>query len=115
MYCITYNSTKEKSFIVHKSKLDHVKFKKNLNGLYIIDLNKRTGKEYLLVNRVRENKQKYTVREVERAKLAKKLYYALGNPSMHNFKNILRSNLRQNCPVNVQNVMNCEVIYGPDV
>ena len=34
---------------------------------------------------------------------------------MPDFKNILKSNLIQNCPVNIQDVMNCEVIYGPDV
>ena len=34
---------------------------------------------------------------------------------MQDFKNILRSNLIQNCPVNMQDVMNCEAIYGPDV
>ena len=47
--------------------------------------------------------------------MAKKLYYALGNPSMPDFKNILRSNLIQNCPVKVKDVMNCETIYGPNV
>ena len=101
--------------MVHKSELDQVKFKKNSNGLYIIDLSGRKDREYLLVNTVQENKQKYMAREVERAKVAKKLYYALGNPSIPDFKNILRSNLIQNCPVNVKDVMNCEMIYGPDV
>ena len=51
MYRITYDSVKEKSFVVHKSELDHVKFKKNSNGLYIIDLSKRTGKEYSWLTR----------------------------------------------------------------
>ena len=65
MYRVTYDSMKEKLFVVHKSELDQVKLKKNSNGLYIIDLSRRKDREYSLVNTVQENEQKYTAREVE--------------------------------------------------
>ena len=64
---------------------------------------------------VKENKEGYTQREVERAQMARRLYHAMGAPTPMNLKYALRQNLIQNCPVTVDDVVLAEKIYGPDI
>ena len=51
----------------------------------------------------------------DRAKRARKLYHAIGGPTVENFKKILRQNLIHDCPVTEKDVTNAEKIFGPDI
>ena len=67
MYRITYDSSQKKLFILDKNELNHIKFQKNANGLYNIDLSQQRTMGYSLVIAVKENEVQFTAREVERA------------------------------------------------
>jgi hypothetical protein len=67
------------------------------------------------VSTVKENMVGFTKREVERAKLAGKVYHAMGCPTVESFKHAIRANLIKNCPVTPQDATNAKRIFGPDV
>jgi hypothetical protein len=57
-----------------------------------------------LISTVAENRKGYTLRQFERAKEARRLYYIVGTPTANNFKSLLRMKVIQNCPVTVEGV-----------
>jgi hypothetical protein len=71
--------------------------------------------ESFLVDSVQENKNGFTNRQFEDAKRARKLYHTLGCPTVVNFKHILRQNLIKNCPITIDDIVNAERIFGPDI
>ena len=130
-YRVEYDSSKEDAFKIHT---DHgiVKFARTPEGLYafrpsdnykalvaetknpVTYTQVETGDQYH-VTTVQENLTGFTKREADGAKLARKIYRALGCPSIESFKHALRTNLIKNCPVTTQDAINAEKIYGPDV
>jgi Reverse transcriptase (RNA-dependent DNA polymerase) len=119
-YHVTYDSSKESAFIV-QLPTKQVKFTKSFNGLYYLKptYNTNNGKEKSLVNHsiesVKENKLLYTDRQVQRAKLARNIYHAIGTPSLKDFKLIITSNMIKNIPITIDDINIAEKIFGPDV
>ena len=62
-----------------------------------------------------ENKVRFTKRQVDDAKKARKLYHTMGCPTLQNFKHMLRQNIIMNCPVTSEDLDNAEKIFGPDI
>jgi hypothetical protein len=91
---VTYDSSTEPSFIVHLLN-KQIKFIKSFNGLFYYKPSYTTnsGKETSFVNRsvesLKENKLLHTDRQVQRAKLARNIYHAMGTPSLKDFKSLL--------------------------
>ena len=54
-------------------------------------------------------------RQFERAKRARDHYHALGTPSSHDFKAILRMNIIANNPVTTKDIKIAEQIFGQDI
>lgn len=102
-YRITYDSSKEDAFVVHISDDKEVRFNRLGNNLYVYKppINNYINKAQLL-NTVEENKSFYTQRQFDRAKRARDLYHALGTPSIHDFKAMLRMNSINNNPVTTE-------------
>ena len=61
---------------------------------------------------VDENKMFYTNRQVQRAKLARQIYHAIGTPSVNDFKMIVTSNMIRNLPINMDDIKIAENIFG---
>jgi hypothetical protein len=59
----------------------------------------------------------FTKQEVDSAKVARKIYHAMGCPAVDIFKHhhAIRANLIKNCPVTTQDAIKVELIFGPDV
>ena len=73
------------------------------------------NKNVVLVNTVGENEEGYTKKELQKARLAKRMYILMGRPSYRDFANVIRWNLVRNCPVEYSDVINAWNIYGEDV
>jgi len=56
-----------------------------------------------------------TPRQLKDAKAARKLYRAIGSPSLENMKMILKQNLIEDCTVTTKDVETAERVFGPDV
>jgi len=67
------------------------------------------------INSVSENRKRYTERQFEQAKRARRLYHAVGGPTVTNFKSMIRQNIIQDCPVTAKDVDVAEAIFGPDI
>ena len=108
---VTYDSEGEDRFIVHKpDKL--VYFNCAPNGLYVHNMENR---EITLLNTIKENKEGFSKRQIERAKEARRLYHIMGLPSVYDFKQLVRFNMLYNCPVNIDDINNAQEIYGTDI
>ena len=64
---------------------------------------------------VEENKSFHTDREIARAKRARDLIHATGNPPVDLLKQALRQNLIADCPVTSNDLTLATKIFGPDV
>ena len=132
-YRVTYDSDIEDAFNLHTPD-SVLKFKRTPEGLYGYE----PSQDYLsyiakeknmlpppskptavaashVVSSVKENKLGYNKKQLERAKLARDLYHAMGCPTVENFKHILRQKIIKNCPVTTDDANLAEKIYGPDV
>ena len=68
-----------------------------------------------LVQRVHNNKSKYTVCDYCKAHLAKKIQNTIGHPSLWAFLDIVDKKMISNCPITRKDVMAAEDIFGPNV
>ena len=68
-----------------------------------------------MVTTVKENRMGYTERQFKDAKRARQLYHNIGCPTVENFKQLLRQNIIEDCPVTIDDVNIAEKIFGPDV
>jgi hypothetical protein len=119
-YKITYDTTKEKAFIVHLPN-KNVKFIKSSNGLYYYKPKYSTSTKNNMsllnhsVESVEENKKQFTNRQFQQAKLTRQIYHALGTPSINDFKSIILSNQIKNLPITIEDVNIAENIFGTDI
>ena len=95
----------------------------NDQGLYTYSpLEEEKGKElvHLIASRTRSSSKKthvegYTPREVQRAKMARRLYHSLTVQEVGELKAFIRSNMMRNNPVTTADVNLAEGIFGKDV
>ena len=57
-----------------------------------------------MASTVKENKEGFTKRQFDSAKVARAFYHIAGCPTLTNFKHIIRQNIFKNCPVTVADV-----------
>jgi hypothetical protein len=69
----------------------------------------------ILINTMEENASFLSPRQLARAQRARKLYYALGTPSIDDLKAIIRMNMIRNNEVTTDDVNLAMKVYGPDV
>ena len=118
-YKVTYDSGKEKAFLVHMpNKI--VKFRQFSNGLYGMHpedpnsyVEKKKGMQ--MVNSIEENATYLSPRQLVKAHKARQLYYALGTPSVDDLKAMIRMNLIRNNEVTTEDVKLAIKAFGPDV
>jgi hypothetical protein len=123
-YRITYDSKIDDAFHVHTDN-GIVKFGATKEGLYAYKPSKQFLKEvattknkvlkHTFVATVKDNIEGYSKNEVDGARRARKLYHAIGCPTIENLKHIIRMNLIRNCPVTTEDINNAERIWGADI
>jgi hypothetical protein len=111
---ITHNSKKEHAFIVHILNKD-VKFVRSPNGLYYVNPPYNKNKQACSANVPMDSVQENINRQIERAKLTRKIYHALDTPSLKDFRLIVTANSIKNPPITVDDVKTAEMILGEDI
>jgi hypothetical protein len=112
-YHITYDSAKEKQFIVHKDDGEKRCSKESANGLFYLDAKETSGT--VLFTTVEDNKYRYTNRDYTQATLARKLQNIIGRPSARAFLKIIEQNHLMDCPIFRKDVLAADGIFGPNV
>jgi hypothetical protein len=69
----------------------------------------------VLINKVDDNKSKYSAADYRKAELARKLQIAMGRPSTRALIRMIEKKLLPNCPITKQDIAAAENIFGPDV
>ena len=115
LYPVIYDSRKDNTFHVLLDNMTSVEFIQNKKGLYVYDSNKKKIPRFNLLQTVRENASLYTKRQFERAKEARKFYNIIGNPSLNDFKAIIKMNGIKNCPITLEDIDIAEKIFGKDI
>lgn len=116
-YRVTFDSSAEQAFVVHRPDGTVTKFIQHDNGLYYHDVRwNRTNQDgTLLVQTVQSNKLRFTPRQLKQANLARRVYGMIGHPSPRDFLTMVQSNQLQNCPISVDDVKLAIQVYGPDI
>ena len=89
-----------------------IKFERSENGLYFHDTRNR---QIIFLNSQLENSQKYTKRQIERAREARNLYQMIGYPSINDFKNAIKYGYIKDCPITLEDIAIAEDIFGKDI
>ena len=112
---ITYDSATDDGFIVHKPDGVNQHFVQSPHGLFYLDTEKSQANSTLLINTVKNNENRFTKRDVLRARTARKLQNVIGHPPLRKYVEILKYNLIPNCTITIQDVINAELILGPNL
>jgi hypothetical protein len=110
-YRVKYDSSAGNQFVV-KQPTQNVIFKQSLSGLYYHDTRDRV---IVMVNTIKENREGYTNREFERAKVARRALGMVGYPSPADSTNMVRASMIRNCPVTPTDITTSNKLFGPDV
>lgn len=113
-YDVHYDSKEGNQFVVKDPDGSHYgTFKQAARGLYYQDL--KAADAVAMVATVDENKSKYTNRDYQRALLARKIQRIIGRPSTRQYIKIIDNHQLPNCPINKDDIIAAEHIFGPDV
>ena len=112
---VTFDSANEDGFVVHKADGHHQYFKPSNDGLYYLNTDVRQKDSTLLLNTVKKNENRFTKRDILRAQAARKLQNTIGRPPLRRFIEIVKFNLLPNCTTTIQDIINAELIYGPNL
>ena len=111
---MTYDSTKEKAFIVHNTSTGNKKFVRSKGGLHYYDIGLSKMNKFSLLRTVNDNKQEFTKKEISRADRARDLYIAIGRPGYQMLYDMLQRQLIANCDITITDTRNAYKIYGPN-
>ena len=125
---VTMDTYVDNSFVVHLNDSIKLKFSCHPNGLYYCDTRNILKddlhaafsffqKAYRTCNlqTVKENKSKYSKREIRKADEARHLSRVLGHPEQSVLERMIKHNVLQNCTVTIQDVKRAEKIYGRSI
>jgi hypothetical protein len=110
---VTYNNAE--GFIIHKGNGARHVFKESMRGLFYLDTSMKKGNGVVLVTTVQEQMAKYSRRDIQRAELARKIQKIIGHPSTKQFMHIVKENQLPNCPIQVEDIMAAEDVFGKSV
>jgi hypothetical protein len=113
-YTITSDSAIDNAFTVHLPG-KKVIFVETANGLHIHVSSNKVDQQVQMIQSISENKRFFTTAQFEQAKKARDMYHALGTPSVHDFKAIIRMNAVNNNSVTTYEIEMTEKIFRLDI
>jgi len=105
-YKVTYDSSVNTGFIVHKTDGTNHVFTHSKKGLFFSDVNGDT--DHVLVNTVDKNMSKYTVKQYSDAIKAQLVQNIIGRHSTDDYINYVQRDLILNCPIIKANILRTE-------
>ena len=90
-------------------------FRASDEGLYYMVQDIKPGTGTALVTTVEFNKNKYTIRDQQRAQLARTIQRRIGRPSLRTYLDIVANNRLKNCPITRDDIIAAEHIWGPEL
>ena len=112
---VTYDSQNNDGFVVHKAKGQNQYFKQHKSGLFFLDTRAQNEHSNVFMTTVDDNKSKFTKRDIKMAELARSIQDKIGRPSLRAYINIIKNNLLPNIPISINDVLNAERIFGPNL
>jgi len=114
-YRVVFDSKNGNEFVVAKEDGQVRVFKQSRRGLCFMDTAGQSATSTMLVNTVAKNKAKYTNHDYLRALLARRIQKIIGRPSLKTYVRIVEQKRLKNCPVNKDDVIAAQDIFGADV
>jgi hypothetical protein len=88
-------------------------FKQSPRGLYFMDTSSQVGT--VLITTVDGNRKNFSWRGYSQTKLARAIQFRIRYPSTPTFVQIVDENQLPNIPVSCCDILNAELIFGPNV
>ena len=111
---VEYNSVNGNEFIVTKNDGSKKIFNQSKKGLYYIDTDENAT-NVVLLSTIDKNKSKYTSRDYNQAKLARKLQVLIGRPEIKDFIRYLDNSNIPNCPISRDDAIAAHNIFDKDI
>jgi hypothetical protein len=116
LYHVHFDSEVSNTFYVDMGTKGTMEFTLLPEGLYYYDTAKEQNKMGVsLVNTVANNKTKYSNDDYRRALTARKIQVLIGRPSTREYIRIVKNGLLRNCPINQEDILAAEDIFGPEI
>ena len=125
-YHISFDSTKENTFLVYKPDGTILHFPLNSNGLYCHDFRNpnHVTKPCLLgvpiklhitlLTKKESEKAGFSGAQIKRAQMARRMVYASGFPTELTLQCMMNTGQIRNCPIAAKDMQNSELIFGRD-
>ena len=106
-YKVNYDDLKDKFNIQNNNSNITFRRQENLYVTSLKDVTNKMDKRHgiQLLNTIAELKSHYTKKEYDNALKAQETYQKLGYPSIQDFKDLIKSGMIKNCPVNIKDIM----------
>ena len=112
-YRFAYDSHQDDYFPVH-SNVCIIKLRRNKQGMYVFKSTYNTENSNFITT-VEENMVVFTSRQIDRAKLSRKIYNNVGLTTVNKFNHMVSTNMISNCTISVTYISNAGKIYGPSM
>ena len=112
-YRFAYDSHQNDDFPVH-SNVCIIKLRRNKQGMYVFKSTYNTENSNFITT-VEENMVVFTSRQIDRAKLSRKIYNNVGLTTVNKFNHMVSTNMISNCTISVTYISNAGKIYGPSM
>ena len=89
-------------------------FKQSKKGLYYMDTDENAT-NVVLLSTIEKKKSRYTSRDYNQAKLARKLQVPIGRPEIKDFIRYLDNNNIPNCPISRDDAIAAHDIFDRDI
>ena len=116
-FILTYDSHGSHQFIVQNSNGAEKAFKQSAQRLFYIDMHLQKVMLFNIVGilQLGDNQYKYSSHDYSKATLACKIQRTIVRPSTKQFISIVSENLLLNCPIDTNDILAAENIFGPDI
>jgi hypothetical protein len=110
---VTFDSRDNNAFHVVRNDGTIRVFKQSPRGLYFMDTSSQVGT--VLITTVDGNRKNFSWRGYSQTKLARAIQFRIRYPSTPTFVQIVDENQLPNIPVSCCDILNAELIFGPNV
>ena len=109
-YSITFDSTTDYCFRVHKDNGEILKFQEDIKRLYYVDTAYHEVEKTMLITTVDDDKSRLSAHDFSKAKIARALQCRIGRPMTKNFIHYVTVNLIPNYPITVKDITNADFV-----
>ena len=110
-YRVAYDSHQDDAYNFHTNR-GIINIRRNKQGVYVFKTNYTTENSNVVAT-LKQSMMGFTSRQIDRSKLAIKIYSNVWLPTLKNVSHVVSTNMISNSPISVADIINDKKTYGP--